>query len=115
MTDLDRQGRYCPSLSAPTPGGVSAGKLGKCVTALRPRFRPVRCFSSLPGFTRDVSAHESAAVRRHHAPGATDWVESICGLCFRLGRVGGLPVAAGFDAYVRIVPNRLANQTTFCR
>jgi hypothetical protein len=64
------QGRYCSSLSAPTPGGVSAGKMGKCVTALRPRFRPVRCFSSLLGFTREANAHESAVVRRHHTPGA---------------------------------------------
>ena len=29
------EGRYCPSLSAPTPRGVSAGKMGKCVTAPR--------------------------------------------------------------------------------
>ena len=50
----DPQGRYCPSLSAPTPCGVSAGKMGKCVTALRPRFRPVRSFTSLLGFTREA-------------------------------------------------------------
>ncbi len=66
---LDSQGRYRPSQSAPTPGGVSAGNLEKCVTALRRHYRSTRCLTSLPNFTRDASAHESAAVRRHQAPG----------------------------------------------
>ena len=66
----DTQGRYCPSRSAPTPCGVSAGKIGKCVTALRHRFRPALNLTSLLVFTREADAHESAVVRRHHTPGA---------------------------------------------
>ena len=66
----DPQGRYCPSRSAPTPCGVSAGKIGKCVTALRHRFRPALSLTSPLVFTREADAHESAVVRRHHTPGA---------------------------------------------
>jgi hypothetical protein len=100
MTDLDRQGRYCPSQSAPTPGGVSAGKIGKCVTALRRRFRPVRCFTSLPGFTRDASAHVSAAVRRHHAPGAAGMWSPFVGCAFALA------ASAGFRSPLASMPMR---------
>lgn len=66
----DPQGRYCSSRSAPTPCGVSAGKMGKCVTALRRHFRPALNLTSLLVFTREADAHESAVVRRHHTPGA---------------------------------------------
>jgi hypothetical protein len=66
----DPQGRYCPSRSAPTPCGVSAGKIGKCVTALRHRFRPALNLTSLLVFTREANAHVSAVRRRHNTPGA---------------------------------------------
>lgn len=60
---LNHQGRYCSSRSAPTPCGVSAGKIGKCVTALRHRFRPALSLTSLLVFTREANAHVSAEVR----------------------------------------------------
>lgn len=82
MTDFGPQGRYRPSLSAPTPRGVSAGKMGKCVTALRPRFRPARYFSSRPVCTHDAGAHEPTAVRRHFALGASGWRTTLAGCAF---------------------------------
>ena len=93
-----QQGRCCPSRSAPTPCRGRLEKLGKSVVALRRRFRSTLSLTSPLTYTRDASAHESAAVRRHFAPGATGKLESICGLCFRLGRVGGTPFAVGFVA-----------------
>ncbi len=75
--DSGRQGRYCPSRSAPTPCGVSAGKIGKCVTALHRHFRSALSFSSLLTCTHDANAHVSTVVRRHLTPGAIGWWNSI--------------------------------------
>ena len=77
MPILAAQGRYRPSQSAPTPRKGQCGKMGKCVTALRRRSRPALGFSSPLAFTREVGAHEPAAVRRHLAPGATDWWTTV--------------------------------------
>jgi hypothetical protein len=91
-------GRHCcPSRSAPTPCRGRLGNLGRSVAALRRHFRTALSFPSLLSLTHDASAHESAAVRRHFAPGAI-WLVAPIGLCFRLGRFGGSPFAVGFDA-----------------
>lgn len=93
------EGRCWSSPSAPTPRRGRWGKIANAVVGLRPRFRHALSFTSLRAFTRDASAHESAAVRRHLAPGATGLaLDSICGLCVCLGRVGSRPHAVGFDA-----------------
>ena len=81
--------RCCSSLSAPTPCKGRLEKLGKVAVVLRRRFRSALSFTSLSTYTRDVSAHESAAVRRHFAPGAAERILSYCGLCVCLGRFGG--------------------------
>ncbi len=83
------QGRCCSSPSAPTPRRGRLEKLGKVAVVLRRRFRSTLNFTSPSTYTRDVSAHVSAAVRRHFAPGATE-EPSYCGLCLRLGRFGGI-------------------------
>ncbi len=100
----DSQGRYCPSQSAPTPCGVSAGKMGKCVTALRRHFRPVLSLTSLPGFTREADAHESAVVRRHHTPGAIRRWVTIADCAAALVASVVTTITVGIRAYVRIVP-----------
>ena len=80
----DGEWRFRPSLSASTPRAGRCGNLEKpkCVSALRPRYRPALSFPSLLGFTRDASAHVPAAVRRHFAPGATGWVDFLAGCAF---------------------------------
>jgi hypothetical protein len=102
MTNSDQQGRCCPSPSAPTPCRGRAGKIGNGVVALRRRFRTALRFTSPLSFTRDAGSLVSTAVRRHLAMGVgRKGLESICGLCFRLGRVGGTPLAVGIGAYCR--------------
>jgi hypothetical protein len=99
----DPQGRYCPSRSAPTPCGVSAGKIGKCVTALRHRFRPVLDLTSLPVFTREADAHESAVVRRHHTPGAIRRWVTIADCAAALVASVVTTITVGIRAYVTIL------------
>jgi hypothetical protein len=72
--------------------------MGKCVTALRPRYRPALNFSSLLDFTHDASAHVPAAVRRHLAPGATGWLTILAGCAFASAASAIVVVAVGFDA-----------------
>lgn len=112
MTDLTQPGRSRPSLSAPTPRGVSAGKIGKCVPALRPRFRSALSFTSPLSFTRDASAHEPAAVRRHHAPGATGLFGlPVADCAFALVASAGVRFAVGIIACAVNVPQyTYANQ-----
>jgi hypothetical protein len=72
--------------------------MGKCVTALRPRYRPALNFSSLLDFTHDASAHVPAAVRRHLAPGATGWLTILAGCACALAASAIVWFAVGFDA-----------------
>lgn len=95
MLSSKTQAQSCSSLSAPTPRGGQCGKMGKTKVVPSRRFRRTLSFTSPCGFTRDASAHESAAVRRHFAPGATGSSQSYCGLCLRLGRFGGIPLTVG--------------------
>lgn len=95
----DPECRCWSSPSAPTPRGGRLEKIGNAAVGLRRRFRPALRLTSPLGFTRDASAHESAAVRRHLAPGATgNGGHPVVGLCRCLGRVGGSPFAGRISA-----------------
>lgn len=84
------QGRCCSSPSAPTPRRGRLEKLGKVAVVLRRRFRSTLNFTSPSTYTRDVSAHESAAVRRHFAPGATEKACPIVGCACALAASVGI-------------------------
>lgn len=90
MSVLSQEGQSCSSLSAPTPRGGRCGRMGKAKAVPSRRFRSTLNFSSPLNCTRDASAHESAAVRRHFAPGATGKTCPIAGCASALAASVGL-------------------------
>lgn len=105
MSICMQESRCWLSLSAPTPRRGRCGKLGKKITAVgfRRHFRRTLSFTSPCGFTRDASAHVSAAVRRHFAPVATGrWWTPFAGCACALAASAVVLVPLASMPYVNI-------------